>query len=100
MKKYKIVNKKRFYLFVTFIFILTGIIIFNLIANNNAHSSILAEPYEEIIVIQGDTIWSIASKYTPIKYDIRDMVYNIKRINEIETSYIYPGDTLKIPIIE
>lgn len=96
-KKYKIVNKKRFYLFITSLFVVLSIIIFSLISNNKVHSSIYEIHYEEVKVVEGDTLWSIALTYLPEKTDIRKVIYDIKKFNNMDTSYIYPGDIIKIP---
>lgn len=96
-KKYKIVNKKRFYLFITSIFVVLAIIIFSLISNNKVHSSVYEIHYEEVKVVEGDTLWNIALAYLPEKTDVRKVIYDIKRFNNMNSSYIYPGDTIKIP---
>lgn len=98
-KKYKIVNKRRFYLFVTFVLTIGTIIIFSIFNSVRAHSDFIPNPYFEVKVIEGDTLWNIAKEYLPLNYDIRKMIYNIKEINEIESANIYPGDIIKIPII-
>ena len=100
MKKYKIVNKKRFLIFLITLFVIIISIISLLKPSNRAYSSILEEEHIEIAISKGDTLWDIALEYMPEKYDVRKMIYNIKRINKMESSYIFPGDIIKIPIIE
>lgn len=97
-KRYKIVNKKRFYLFITSVFAVISIILFTLLFNNKAHSSAYRVKYREIQVAEGDTLWNIALNYLPEKTDIRKMIYDIKEFNGMKDSYIYPGDIIKIPI--
>ncbi|MDA8234157.1 MAG: LysM peptidoglycan-binding domain-containing protein [Clostridia bacterium] len=55
------------------------------------------QSYELISVQDGDTLWSIATKYKS-EDDPRAIIYNIKKINHLDQSAIYPGQTLKIPI--
>lgn len=100
MKKYKVVNKKRFFIFSTTVLIVIISLISLFKPSNKAHSSILEEQFIEIAILKGDTLWDIAIEYMPERYDVRKMIYNIKGINEMETSYIYPGDIIKVPIIE
>lgn len=97
-KKYKIVNKKRFYLFITSVFVIVSIVLFSLLFNNKAHSSEYTVKYREIQVTEGDTLWDIALTYLPEKTDIRKMIYDIKEFNGMDDSCIYPGDIIKIPI--
>lgn len=47
-------------------------------------------------VEQGDTLWTIASRYTTNKQDVRRVIDIIKDINECDST-IYPGEWLEIP---
>lgn len=99
MKRYKIVNKKRFFAFQTFVLALI-MILFSQVINRTVYSSVYQSRYIDIYVTEGDTLWTIAKDYLPEKTDIRKMIFDIKQFNNMETSYIYPGDTIKIPINE
>jgi len=47
----------------------------------------------------GESLWSIAAHYYDSKkVDLRKMIYNIKKINNIDSSVITPGKELIIPI--
>ena len=97
MKKYKIVNKKRFYVFIIFsmyIFFM-ALSFFRSFGTAQDISDEIA--YEEIYVIEGDTVWDIALEYKPDKIDVRDIVAEIKEFNELESLNIKPGDIIKIP---
>ncbi|HEX7056459.1 MAG TPA: LysM peptidoglycan-binding domain-containing protein [Bacilli bacterium] len=50
-----------------------------------------------ITVKQGDTIWAIAKRYAADGTDIRKIVWQIKRVNHLETGIIHAGDRLLIP---
>ena len=54
--------------------------------------------YEEVIVNQGDTLWSIANQYTPASKDVRKTVHAIKKTNDCRDNVLYPGDVLLIPV--
>lgn len=96
--KYKIVNKGKFISFIALILIAIIITIFIFTNNNKVYSSIYEEKYLEIMVEQGDTLWNIAINNMPIKYDVRKMVFEIIKFNEMKNANIYPGDLIKIPI--
>lgn len=96
--KYKIVNKGKFISFIALILIAIIITIFIFTNNNKVYSSTYEEKYLEIMVEQGDTLWNIAINNMPIKYDVRKMVFEIIKFNEMKNANIYPGDLIKIPI--
>lgn len=56
------------------------------------------EEVEEVYVGPGDTLWEIAKKYGPKTQDIRKTIYEIKEYNNLQDSYIYQGQILKVPI--
>ena len=47
-------------------------------------------------VCKGDTLWTIAQKYKADNKDIRQYIYELKRLNNMTISNIYEGQTLKI----
>jgi len=96
-KKYKIVNKMRFYLFITSLFVILAVIVFSLLSNNKVHSSVHIVEFDEVEVVEGDTLWNIATRYLPEKTDIRKMIYDIKEFNQMDNGPIHPGDIIKIP---
>ena len=53
---------------------------------------------ERVVVKPGDTLWKIARKSSDDKIDIREYIYEIQKINNIENSTIMPGDTILVPI--
>lgn len=85
----KIVNKKRFIAFVA-IMILVITTIFNCYF---AKSEISIEDY---VVSKGQTLWSIASEYQKEGQDIRDYIYELRKINNLNDCVIYPGQVIKI----
>jgi nucleoid-associated protein YgaU len=56
-----------------------------------------AVDYHEHMVKPGDTLWTIAQKYTNGEGDIRKYIYDIKKANEMENSDLFPGQILCIP---
>lgn len=57
-------------------------------------------PTAEHVVRSGDTLWGIARAHTVAGADVRDTIRDIKAINELDGSSIYPGDRLVVPLIE
>ncbi|MBP3708407.1 MAG: LysM peptidoglycan-binding domain-containing protein [Clostridia bacterium] len=97
--KLKIVNKKKF---IRGICVVTIVLYFALCAVTNKVSSNEILTYKTIIVNSGDTLWSIAqSEQLENDYykdsDIREIVYNIKEVNNLKTSNLKVQQNLKIP---
>lgn len=87
----KIVNLPRFIVAVT---IITCVLSFIVSMITVKVFSASPEVYDNMIVSEGDTIWSIASQ---IKGDINKNVYEIKKINNLKNSIIYVGQELQVP---
>lgn len=47
------------------------------------------------IVQHGDTIWDIAEQYCPDNMDVREWIYEVRKLNRAET-LIHPGQELQI----
>lgn len=81
------------------VIILLGIIIVfkSLISYQLAKSEYLTYDY---FVRNNDTIWTIAEKICSENnnLNIRNVISDIKNINNIESSTIYSGQTIKLPI--
>ena len=55
--------------------------------------------YKTVYVKPGGTVWQIAASYVTAKDDVRELVYEIRRINKLDTNAkVYPGQALKVPI--
>jgi LysM repeat protein len=44
----------------------------------------------------GDTLWSLANRLAP-KGDPRAMVYDLMRLNRLDSAQIYSGERLQLP---
>jgi len=96
MKKYKLVNKARFYSFITacIVLIFLGLLFFT---NEDARGECINK-YDMVEIQYGDTLWDIASRYNNNSYeDLREFVYKIKRENDIFGDLLVPNTTLRIP---
>jgi nucleoid-associated protein YgaU len=59
-----------------------------------------AEPltYVEVEIRDGDTLWQIAAEYKGERQDIRRLIYDICRINNIEAGSIQAGRMILVPV--
>ena len=97
----RIVNKKKF---IRSISITIGFVVFMILLLINTSFSHSETVYKKVSVISGDTLWSIA-KYEKTynlyfeNKDIRDIVDEIKYLNNLNSSNLKIGDELNIPTI-
>ena len=87
----KIVNLPRFIVSMT---IIVCIISFVMSMLTNVVFSASPIEYETIIVAEGETLWSIASS---LEGNVRENIYNIKEVNNLQSSIIYVGQELLVP---
>lgn len=99
-KKYVIVDIRRFFLFITAVFIITALIINLIFAYSKVYGSIQTQGFKEYYVGNGENLWNISLEHMPEGYDVRKMVFDIKKLNEMDTSFIVEGETIKIPIYD
>ena len=55
---------------------------------------------QEHVVRSGETLWEIALAHTVDGADVRDTVDEIRAMNALEGTLIYPGDRLTVPRFE
>lgn len=71
-----------------------------LFSNGTAHAE--AEPVsqvtEQVVVAEGDTLWSIADRVDPAP-DHRDTVTIIAELNDLGAGPLTPGQRLVVPVI-
>lgn len=92
-KRTRIVNKKRFGLFVTCT-VLT-VVMFGVFCSASASKD--SETYV-LTVSYGDTLWDIASEINTRNKDIRKVVDDIIRLNRLTDTVLCCGDELVIPV--
>ncbi len=95
-KKYRIRSKFRFTLFLT-VAILVMISVTGTIFGANDAESLTKPVYTEITVQSGDTLWDLARDFGPDHKDVREVVFEICKLNDISADSIYPGQTILIP---
>ena len=97
----KIINEKKFRKRLVLLAVIAFCILFNI---KNTVSSETIQNYKTITVNKGDTLWSIASyEQEENRYykdeDIRNIIYNIKKVNNLKSSDLSEKQNLKIPIV-
>ena len=97
-KRYRIKNRVRFASFIV-ISLLLVCTIFNTALGFNDALALSEQQYIEIEVESGDTLWTIADEYMPDDMDIREAVYMICEVNDVDANTLYAGQTLNIPVV-
>ena len=94
----KIVNKKRFINSITII----SIIIFSIIVMffSFTKNQEYTENHKTRYISKNETLWSIAKEYKKPNQDIRDYIYEIRKLNNMESATIYEGQELIIIVYE
>ena len=91
-KKYVLKNKARFYIFILALLMT----VFTVFSVARAHGYKETE-LKVIRIKSGDTLWAIAERYNK-KGDIREYIYELKKINNLTESSIMAGSDLKVII--
>ena len=90
-RKYRLSNRKRFFIF---LFLLTTTIL--LISSFGAAAGNFEIKHDTVTVMAGDTLWGIAQQHAG-NIDIRKYVYEMKKVNQLENAIIYAGQKLYLP---
>lgn len=93
MKRYRIINHKKFIKALVMVTAVTVLSI-NAVSFGNCKRN-----YETVsfTVNEGDTLWEIAELYADESIDVRKYIRDIKAYNNMETSELMPGDIILIP---
>lgn len=95
MRTYRIRSKLRLSLFISFVLLLLLALAAPRWLRSNAMGP---EVFGTVHIQEGDTLWSVARQTLPRGRDIRDYILEIQRANGLEHAYIYPGQTLQVPL--
>lgn len=94
--RYLIKDQRKFKRFIFVLVLIISVVTFTSITTISAYSKDIAK-FDYITVQKGDTFWSIATDYARNK-DVREVIYIISEINNINNKPIIPGDKIKIPL--
>ena len=89
----RIKNMPRFILVLTILFVAISCI------TNMFFNKVFSyeEPkYKNVVVCQGETLWSIASE---LNGNINENIYNIKKLNNLSSPNLFVGQELIVPEI-
>ena len=97
-------NKKENFKFRNVLLLIIGLIVINSIFSANKSYSNTDLEYKIEYASSGDTLWTIAQKESKNnKYyqdkDVREIVYELKKINNMQSSDLNIGQEIKIPKI-
>ena len=98
-KKYRVVSKFRFTIFMT-LFILIAITAVGTMLGFNTVSSSSKDLYNQVQIESGDTLWDIAVEYGPEDSDVRKTVREICDLNQISADQLHPGQKIIVPVYE
>lgn len=85
----RIVDWKRFISVVAILMI----VIITLFSNCSAVKKIETE---DVVISAGDTLWSISCEYKKDGQDVREYLYELRKLNNLTDCTIYPGQEIKI----
>lgn len=83
--------------FLISICIMVGLIVGIIIASLNQAQAEAYNSYKEIEIEEGDTLWEIAAEHTDNNKDIREVIYDICKLNDIKAGNIAAGDKIVVP---
>lgn len=96
--RYRVVDPIRFFIFI-FICVCTIVFAGFAIVDNTSAQAASVSTYKQVVVQNNGSLWDIADDYCKSDMDIRDYIYDICEVNDIDANeYLQPGDVLFVPI--
>ena len=90
----KIVNKKKFARFICLVVLLVMGITY--VAHTSQNDWLDDYTTTTVYVQDGDTLWSIADDYVSDDIDIRDYIYEVRKLNNMDSYDVYAGDIITV----
>lgn len=94
MKKYRIVNRSRFYTMISLLLLVLFVSMFFVVVNAKSTSTEVLVP---VYVSEGDSLWRLSAQYCDQSSDIRRYISRVISINNLPDSNIKPGEVLLFP---
>ena len=94
--RYRVVNRFRFITFLVALFVVLSFTFLSFLNISSARSA-KQETYLTVEVMPGDTLWQIAREFGPKNMDVREVIYNICKINDITAETLQAGQTILVP---
>ncbi|ATW24253.1 LysM peptidoglycan-binding domain-containing protein [Candidatus Formimonas warabiya] len=96
-KKYRL-NLNKLLTAGLFLFVCAGCLSLGLkVAAANFYSASGKTAYIEVIVKSGDSLWDLTEKHYTGKDDIRRIIYEVKKMNDLPSANLVPGQIIKLP---
>ncbi|MBS3939045.1 MAG: LysM peptidoglycan-binding domain-containing protein [Peptococcaceae bacterium] len=74
---------------------LVMVLVMQVVGPSRAAIVVPTKPY---IVERGDTLWGLAERFAPNSMDLREYVFRLRRLNDLQHSAtIHPGQRLYLP---
>lgn len=67
------------------------------VGNDDAYAKSTVSAQAYVVVTQGDTLWSIASSHAAKGQDLREYVFQIRKLNNLKNVTIHEGQKLLLP---
>lgn len=65
----------------------------------NMEASSVTMYKQQVVVHSGDTLWSIASRWTEKDEDVREVLYRIQQENPLNSNaFLQPGQRIIVPV--
>lgn len=74
------------------ILIIMLVLAVNISARGNSKNT-----YKKIVVLPGDTLWNIVQTYENKNKDMNETIFEIEKLNKLQSPVIIPGQQLLIP---
>jgi nucleoid-associated protein YgaU len=94
----KLTTPARVVVLLTAIVVLVVLLLANAVGAREAGTGEVAVDHGSHLVVAGDTLWDIAAAHTAPGEDVRRVVYEIQRLNDLDGSVILPGQVLQVPL--
>ena len=95
---YRIVDPIRFFIFIVLSIMILVFAGYSVIGAATAEAA-AARTYTQVTIQDGDSLWGLIEMYNPdARIDIRDAIYDVYEINDMNESDIRPGEKIFIPI--
>ena len=98
-RRLRVADKRRFITVISALIFILGVLITSA-AMMMVSSADAPVAWQEITVEDGDTLWAIAGKVCSESEDIRLKVHAIIEENGLTGGNIFPGDTLRVPVLK
>lgn len=96
-KRVVVKNRFRFLLFIMLTSALISATVFAFMLPGRTSADI-SHKTDTVYIAPGDTLWSIADTYTGGNGDVREMVYRIKKINNLPSADLTVGQAIVVPL--